>query len=281
MKYFLLLIFSLLFGHFYSQTTKIWVIDSLTLAPIEGITMFSEHDFFYSDSNGLIQPKVTQNGLIWFKRMDYEQKWLDYKSDMDTILMVRKNYFLNDVEISAKLPEHKTIEIGYYHDGNFLKKTTIHNNLCIIAVYVPSYIENCFVDKILLSIASRKFAENYTVYLYEPDSIGKPGKVLYQKNIIVDSLKKEGILDVRDLNIKIPNTGIFIGLENTKVYNYDIHNPLLGLGVRYEYTEKINTDLTYILFKGFVDVSKNNIWVTGSGSILGAPCFGLEVYQKY
>jgi|GEM_PF-3089990 len=281
MKQLCFLIFHILIGCLHAQTTKMWVIDSLTHTPIEGITMFSERDFFYSDSNGLIQPKVTQNGLIWFKRLDYEQKWLDYKSDMDTILMVRKNYFLNDVEISAKLPEHETIEIGYYHDGKFLKNTAIYNSLCIIAVYVPSYNEKCFVDKILLSIKSRKFAENYTVYLYEPDSIGKPGKVLYQKNIIADSLKKEGVLDVRDLNIKIPNTGIFIGLENTKVYNYDIHNPLLGMGVRYEYTEKVNTDLTYILFKGFVDSSKNNIWVTGSSSLLGAPCFGLEVYQKY
>ncbi|MEO9258431.1 MAG: hypothetical protein ABI207_08615 [Crocinitomicaceae bacterium] len=278
MKYFLLLIFSLLFGHYYSQTTKIWVIDSLTLAPIEGITMFSEHDFFYSDSNGLIQPKVIQNGLIWFKRLDYEQKWLDYKSDMDTIMMVKKNYLLNDVEVISKSIEDKTFEIGYYHKGDFIKKTVIDNNLCIIAVYVPPNRKNDFIDKILLSIKSRKFAEDYTVYLFEPDSTGKPGTILYQRNIIVNSLKKEGILDIRDLNIKIPNTGIFIGLENTKIYDYDDQNPIFGMGVMYEYTEKINTDLRYILFKGFVDASKNNVWTPLFGH--KTPCFGLDVYQK-
>lgn len=278
MKYICLFLFSLTLRFDYAQTAKIWVIDSLTHEPIEGVAMFSEMEFFYSNLNGLIQAKVNQNGLIWFKRLDYVQKWLEYDSGMDTILMVRKTSFLNEVEVSNKLTENKTVEIGYYHDGGFPKRRNICNNLCILAVYIPSYHKNVFIDKILLNIKSKKFAEDYTVYLYEPDSIGKPGKVLYKKNIIVDSLKKEGIINVRDLSIQVPNTGIFVGLENTKIYDYE-HIRILGKGVRYVYTEKINADLTYVMSKDpKINPKAKNKWISFNN--MPTPCFGLEVYQK-
>ena len=116
------------------------------------------------------------------------------------------------------------------------------------------------------------------VYLYEPDLKGMPGKVLYQQRFVADSLKKEGIIDVSHLNIKVPNKGIFIGLENTKKYNFDELHPMLGMGVRFEYIESKGANLSFVLLKDLTDVSKNNNWFP---SLLDEiPCFGLQVYQK-
>lgn len=210
MKYFYLLFFIFVFTNGFSQSKKIWILDSLTHKPVYDVLVHTSEGNFYSNLKGFIIVDSSFAETIQLIHTDYKTKVVILTSSFDTLYLVKNPFLLEEVNIIQQKEPH-FIDIGYYNRSLFNHGSFI-NNLCILAVSIPYSDTETYINKILLRIKAREHSEDYNVYLYQPDSTGKPGRILYKKNIIVDSLKKEGIINVQDLDIKMPENGIFVGL---------------------------------------------------------------------
>jgi hypothetical protein len=275
MKYFFIILFTLILNNVSSQTKRILVFDSLTHTPISNVLMKSHKVNLFSNINGEINLGNRSFDSISLTHSCCFNKNIKFNLLIDTIFLQRKPQELAEITVKSNL-NYELFDIGYYNIGKQFNNIGILNFASTIAVFVPCNEEDIYIDKILLSIKSRQHAESYGVYLYQADSLGQPGEVLYKKKIMVDSLKKEGIINVRDLSIKIPENGIFIGLENFNIY--DIENTDTGL--RFNNSD-IYTNKIYISFK---DPKINTVkaWhpINNSSEINMSPRFGLRVYRK-
>lgn len=277
--YFLFFLFISITG--FCQSKKIWILDSITKKPISDVLFHSSKGDFFSSLKGEVIVNKNFSETVHLQHLGYKIKDIQFTPALDTLFLIKQAYKLGEVNITQQKQPHY-FEIGYYNSGtSFFKKRTLVNNLCILAVYIPYTVKSTYINEILLSIKSRKYAEAYNVYLYQPDSTGKPGKVMYKKYIIVDSLKKEGVINIRDLDIQLPKNGIFVGLENLKIYDYETHHPLSGMGIRFEYSKEIDRGKVYILLKN-PKLNLPKIWLPEEikPNTHRVPCFGLQVYHK-
>lgn len=255
------------------------VMDSLTRKPIPSAKLFSDNGVFYSDSVGCFKNLELKKGMIWFNKIGYVKRWVDYKGDTDTVYLMRDKYFLEEYEVTDQLPKNKTYEIGYHKEKHFFRNTFTMYQKSIIAVYVPFRNSNSEIDKIFLEYRKLKENQQAIVYLFDVDREGKPGNVIFSKTIMKGDLKKKGVIDIEDGSISIPQEGVFIGIENLKSIPYDVYkNNPSDYGIKIHCTEKIKSQLTYLMYKDLDEESRNNKWakyIVGDENF--TPCFGLEM----
>ena len=92
-------------------------------------------------------------------------------------------------------------------------------------------------------------------------------------------MKEDGIIDVRQLKIKIPEKGIIIGLENTKIYNL-ADNILKGkYSLIIDFTHTTEPTKLYIYHQD-PKYNSDEEWIGPKNTSTEIPCFGLQVYQK-
>lgn len=262
-----------------AQERIILVVDSLTNLPITDVLLIIDQNNYYSNLKGEVYLKKTFKDSAICIHPKYDSRLITEVFTKDTIFLSPKPLLLEEIIVSAK-PKISTYHLGYYDVKERFKNSGLFNEYSILATFIPNSYESVYIEKVLLSLKSKKYSESYNVYLFELDSLGKPGKILYKQNIIVDSLKEEGVIDISKLKIKLPEKGVFVGLENLKIY--DLENKILfgEVGVRFDFTEKYEDTQTYILLN---DMNKNpkSIWIEFIGPHeYFTPCFGLQVYQK-
>lgn len=276
--FFLILLLLSLQQNAYTQGNKIWILDSLTQKPISNVLVQFNNKNFYSNSLGNVI--INRLDTLKLSHEGYITKLIFQIPKKDTLFLVKKPHLFDEVEIITP-KKHDFYKVGYYKEGEFLfKNWTIINNYCISAVYIPNTAKNIFISKVLLKIKTKRGAKNYNVYLYKPDSLGLPGKVVFKKNIVVDSLQKEGVIDIKSLNINMPKNGIFIGLENLKKYDFGEH-PIIKKGVNIEYTNKYDNSKVYIFLQNSA-INPKRKWMNYNKALSSHQtfCFGLEVYHK-
>lgn len=271
------LFFSLLSN---AQSKQIVVVDALTKWPISNVLIQSEKGNLYTGLTGKVLYHREFSDSIYFSHPRYFSKSVLDTGLIDTVYLVPLPKLLNEISITAE-PIIKPFDIGYYNFKKRVKNGEMINNYAIVAVFVLNTNQNVYVESIIMNLHARKYSESYNVYLFEPDSLGKPGKIIYQQHIVVDSLKEEGVINIHQLKIKVPENGVFIGLENLKIYDYGNEFNLLGKGVRYDYTDNIDTSHTYIFLQE-KHLNPNGFWINhiGPNGVNRTPCFGLKVYRR-
>lgn len=273
---FILFIFSTQF--LLSQSKRLWVVDSLTQAPISDVQLQSSKVTLISNAKGEFNLSKPMNDFISVNHPCCYQIDMYFDERIDTIYLQRIPQIIEEITVNSDFL-YPLSDLGYYFNRKKHKLNGSLSGSALLVVFIPYSEENTYINKIMLDINSRQQVANYGVNLYEADSAGMPGTVLYEQKIAVDSLKKEGVIDVRDHQIKIPENGIFIGLQNFGTVKDNTQQS--ESGVKFHYTEAIDTSKTYISLNNLGENSAN-VWIPieSYNASQMTPFFGLEVYQK-
>lgn len=256
------------------QTYHLLILDSITSKPITEVEVQTQLGSLFSDDNGEVVLKKSAGEHIILAHLNYVTKYVVFSEEVDTVLLVRNLHQLSEISVNPTKRDDY-FEVGYYHTKKHYQINCGLNVAVIIATFVQAPLEQVYLDEIMLRMKPKQFAKQYCVYLYKPDKMGMPGKILYKRVISVDSLKKEGVINVHELFIKMPKSGIFIGLENIEPYNPDY------VPVRFYSFRDPNPKIAYIT-RNDVEINPKGVWISLQGNMddYHIPCFGLRVYQK-
>jgi len=194
--------------------TKGVVKDSLTGNPIPYVSVWVENENIgtTAEENGEFRINANQNKNLIFSVLGYERKVVK-AVEASVILMSPSSLELNEVFIANK-KESRQLEIGK------IKKLAeaFDKGPRLDAKFFPyqeAYKKTKWIQKVTILTDSRIDNSTIKLHLYQVGENGYPGKELLSKDFII-SLEKgihENKIDLSDLNLEMPETGIFVAFE--------------------------------------------------------------------
>jgi hypothetical protein len=141
----------------------------------------------------------------------------------ETIVELKEsNYQLNQLIVKPKLSNSCSQLIGCLEDK--VNGTFHFKKGAIVAVKVNlnskeyfKHFSDAFIEQVAFYVTELGHPNSsFRVRVFEVDSIGKPGKDLLNSNVIyhgVDSIRQWVVVDIGKHIIKVPPSGIFVGME--------------------------------------------------------------------
>ena len=207
--YFLLLIsFSIS-----AQTKGLVVDESGKPIPYVNIWVENENIGTTSEENGAFSIAASANKNLIFSILGFEKRILK-ASDVSNVIMKAVSFQLDEVVIARHF-ETKKIEIGQINNSVL---EAFDNGPRIDVKFFPyeaAYKKTKFIKKVSILTDSRIDNATVKIHFYKADANGFPSEELLTKDYIVTIEKgvvRNGF-DLTDLNLKMPKTGIFIGIE--------------------------------------------------------------------
>ena len=237
----------------YAQTIKGVVKDSITGKSIAFANVVLKNGKgTYTNEFGNFELKIKNinNGTLKISTIGYQSRILPTTSFTTDgtleILLQPEIENLDEVIISSKIIKYGERDVlGEKRDGN-MGVTSLIGYETTVLIENPKN-RTGKVNGVYIQLKKRKDAEyvaTFNLKFYEFDSItNSPGKLLYHENLYVQPKNKKYKLwvDVKDLGILFPESGICLGVEmvNTsgKVKKYAYFGP------RYRYTFTEEKDL--------------------------------------
>jgi hypothetical protein len=227
-------IFLLFLTSFCFSQKQITFIDSLTKRPIGYASIWKENQIYKTtDSLGVLN---IENDLLdkTFKITALGYKEKVFKIVTNEVSLSPETSLLNEVKIYKR---KKTIskKIGNLKRSGVLFCTQYDAKESRFAHYFPnSQNELVFLDKVKLHTSTTAKNRIFSVLFYSVnETTGEPDKVLNTETIICRPKKGNTLntIDVSDVNVVIPNNGIFIVievllLEQNKNYDKKSNHPL-------------------------------------------------------
>ncbi|MBF4518772.1 hypothetical protein IRZ71_20650 [Flavobacterium sp. ANB] len=221
---------NLIIGYVYSRNNGL---------PIEKATIKTssknELRYFTTDINGKFEiPNTPQNKIDFFEISSLGFKKVLNKIITDTIYLENYTNQLNEVIINSKSKTKYKLSI-IEKLNNFETNFSWENKA---AVYIPKSNQNNCIKNLLFAISDYGGVKNlkylpFKVNLYTVDSLGKPLKPVFEKDIISkknddNSLTK---VDISKFKITIPDEGIFVVfiILEKKDYPVDFINSSFGI----------------------------------------------------
>jgi hypothetical protein len=215
-KIYLLLI--VLSGSFVKAQIKGTVRDSIG-NPIPYVSIFVENEnkTTTSEENGSFSIQVSLDAKLIFSALGYERKTI-LASKTSKVVLKRIIFDLDDVVIKkGKSP--KTLEIGQVSNAILEAFDTGPKIDAKFFPYQEKYKKTKWIKKIKLFTDSPIERSSVKLHIYSVDENGFPGEELLTQDLIV--YLKKGIFrhqfDVYDLNIEMPENGIFIAFEKMRI----------------------------------------------------------------
>lgn len=243
------LLLFLFFSLSISAQVKGVIKDSISGKPIPFVNVWVENENIgtSSEENGefVINAKDKTKNLI-FSVLGYEKKIVK-ASEASVVNLNPKSYQLDEILI-AKRYETKIIEIGK-------SKTSVYqafdNGPKIDVKYFPflsKYKKTRYIRQVTVETDSKIEDATVKIHFYSVDVNGYPGEELIHKDFIV-SVKKGVIknsFDVTDLNLRIPKTGLFVGVEKILIEKNKIETQVTDFNTNTTSIKK--TYFPYILY---------------------------------
>lgn len=227
-KFSFLLLISL---SFFAQTKGIVVDESGKPIPYVNIWVENENIGTTSEENGQFSIITGENKILVFSAIGFET--LKAKlNESGKVVLKSVSYQLDEVVIKNRIRKDQ-IEIGKYKKGNIKLYYGAGIQPTIIAKFIAlsqDIKKHPFIDNISFLTLSDINNAKIKVRFYEVASDGSPG-LDYSDDIIIVSVKsgkQNNTIDLRDKNIIIPNSGLFIAFEwmiieeNKYTYEYTI-----------------------------------------------------------
>jgi hypothetical protein len=195
--------------------------------PYVNIWVENENIGTTSEENGAFSINAAESKYLIFSAIGFET--LKAKpNESGKVVLKSIAYQLNEVVIQKRTGKDQ-IEIGNYQKGNINLYYGTGLQPTIIAKYIAPTQDiktHPFVDNITFLTLSNINKAKIKVRFYEVAQDGSPGSD-YSDEIIIVTVKKgkrNNILDLKDKNIIIPDTGLFIAFEwmiiEENKYNY-------------------------------------------------------------
>jgi hypothetical protein len=229
MKYLFLILFSL---SFFAQTKGVVVDESGKPIPYVNIWVENENIGTTSEENGEFSIADTENKTLVFSAIGFES--LKAKlNESGKVVLKSIAYQLDEVVIQKRIGKDQ-IEIGKYKKRNInLYYGTATPQPTIIAKFIASTEDiktHPFIDNITFFSLSQINKAKIKIRFYEVAQDGSPG-LDYSGYIIIVTVKngkQNNSIDLKDKNIIIPDSGLFIAFEwmiieeNKYTYKYTL-----------------------------------------------------------
>ena len=235
------ILFFLIVGLQLHSQTKGVVIDSLG-NPIPYVSIFVENEnkTTTSEENGTFSIQVLAEAKLIFSALGYEKKTVLAK-EAARVVLKSVIFDLQDVVIKKAI-KPKTLEIGKVSNAIL---EAFDNGPKIDAKFFPyesQYKNTKWLKKIMLFTDSPIEQAKIKLHVYAVTDEGFPGEELLTQDLIVNL--KKGIyrhqFDVYDLNIEMPESGIFVAFEKMRIESNKVEksvtNPQTGI---------VTTEITY------------------------------------
>jgi hypothetical protein len=259
MKLFFLLFPCLLF----SQTRGV-VIDSLG-APIPYVSIWVENEnkATTSEENGSFSIQVSVDAKLIFSALGYETKTV-LAANASKVVLKQTIFDLENVVVK-KAKSTKIVEIGQVPNAILEAFDTGPKMDAKFFPYQSKYKKNKWIKKILLTTDSPIENASLKLHIYSVDENGFPGEELLTQDLIV-KLKK-GIyrhqFDVNDLNIEIPESGLFVAFEKMRIEKNKVEKKITNqqsgiITTEISYAPKV---LCYMVKKQYSFTFEGGKWV--------------------
>ncbi len=237
MKCFLLFLIS--FSAF-AQTRGV-VIDTLG-NPIPYVSIFVENETktTTSEENGTFSIQVSPDAKLIFSALGYEKKTV-LASAASKVVLKSIVFDLDDVVIKkAKSP--KTLEIGQVSNAILEAFDTGPKIDAKFFPYESKYKKTKWLKKIKLFTDSPIEGSSIKLHIYSVNENGFPGEELLTQDLIVNL--KKGVFrhqfNVYDLNIEMPENGIFIAFEKMRIERNKVEKKIIN-----QQTGIVTTEIMY------------------------------------
>jgi hypothetical protein len=224
----------------FSQTRGV-VIDSLG-APIPYVSIWVENEnkATTSEENGTFSIQVSLDAKLIFSALGYETKTVLAANAAKVVL--KQNIFDLENVVIKKAKSTKIAEIGQVPNAILEAFDTGPKMDAKFFPYQSKYKKNKWIKKILLTTDSPIENASLKLHIYSVDENGFPGEELLTQDLIV-KLKK-GIyrhqFDVNDLNIEIPESGLFVAFEKMRIEKNKVEKKITN-----QQTGIITTEISY------------------------------------
>ena len=227
-KFYFLLLISI---SFFGQTKGVVVDESGKPIPYVNIWVENENIGTTSEENGAFSIADAENKILVFSAVGFET--LKAKlNESGKVVLKAIAYQLDEVVIQKRIGKDE-IEIGKYKKRNINLYYGTATQPTIIAKFIAptqDIKKHPFIDNITFLTLSMINNAKIKVRFYEVAQDGSPG-LDYSDDIIIVSVKsgkQNNTVDLKDKNIKIPDSGLFIAFEwmiieeNKYTYEYTI-----------------------------------------------------------
>lgn len=218
MKRLLAIIFLITSNLTFSQTKGvIYNNETKEKVPYVNIWVENENIGTTSNENGEFTLDISRGDFLILSSLGYENKRIEISKISNTISLNPKVTQLQEVIInSAK--QKKELVIGKFNDSDIgyfyasLDKPEIKARFFPLD---PIYSKTPYLKKLKFRIYSNIRNAKFNVRLYSIGKNGEPKNPLYEKNIIgtVKKGTKNIELDLSDLDITFPESGLFVSYE--------------------------------------------------------------------
>ena len=231
----------LLFPYFLFAQTRGIVIDTLG-NPIPYVSVFVENETktTTSEENGTFSIQVSADAKLIFSALGYEKKTV-LASAASKVVLKSIVFDLDDVVIKkAKSP--KTLEIGQVSNAILEAFDTGPKIDAKFFPYESKYQKTKWLKKIKLFTDSPIEGSSIKLHIYSVDENGFPGEELLTQDLIVNL--KKGVFrhqfNVYDLNIEMPENGIFIAFEKMRIERNKVEKKIIN-----QQTGIVTTEIMY------------------------------------
>jgi len=207
------LMFLLMSFYVSAQNKGVVVDESGKPIPYVNIWVENENIGTTSEENGEFSIAASANKNLIFSILGFEKRIIK-ASEASNVIMKAVSFQLDEVVIARHF-ETKKIEIGQINNSvleAFDKGPRIDVKFF---PYESSYKKTKFIKKMSILTDSRIDNATIKIHFYKADANGFPGEELLTRDYIVNIQKgvvRNGF-DLTDLNLKMPKTGLFIGIE--------------------------------------------------------------------
>jgi hypothetical protein len=273
MNKFLLLLFSLSIS---AQTKGVVVDESGKPIPYVNIWVENENIGTTSEENGEFSIADAENKTLVFSAIGFET--LKAKlNESGKVVLKSIAYQLDEVVIQKRIGKDQ-IEIGKYKKGNISMYYGAGIKPTILAKFIAPTKDiktHPFVDNITFFTLSNFNNAKIKVRFYEEAPDGSPG-LDYSDDIIIVTVKKgkrNTTLDLKDKNIIIPDSGLFIAFEwmiieeNKYTYEYTLNEENNKVqGALPDSKKKVYKDgIEYNPFIGTIPSDSSTSWQYAAG----------------
>ncbi|MDH4402709.1 MAG: carboxypeptidase-like regulatory domain-containing protein [Flavobacterium sp.] len=213
---------------FFAQTKGVVVDESGKPIPYVNIWVENENIGTTSEENGEFSIAGSANKNLIFSILGFEKRTIK-ASEVSNVIMKAVSFQLDEVVIARHF-ETKRIEIGSISNSVL---EAFDNGPRIDVKFFPyetAFKKTKFIKKVSILTDSRIDNATVKIHFYRADANGFPGEELLIKDYIVTIEKgvvRNGF-DLTDLNLKMPKTGIFIGIEKLLILKNKLEKTIVN-----------------------------------------------------
>jgi len=202
------------------QSPTCTIIDSVSKAPVAYASISAGRTAVYADVLGRFGVEAIEGDTCTISRIGYETLRLPKSALKGTILLVPQTYGLQEVVISGST---ESFEVGNHRLKTIGTSMLLSNYTH--ALYIPAPPRQSTVKAVFVHTKGNSKGDPYVLSFFKVGENFEPSDLIYSRDFEAPSGKNMLNIPVDDVEITMPEAGIFVGISRKEVS--DIENDVL------------------------------------------------------